>query len=190
MASVLASSAIAALPPARRSAMMPEPITTASSSAVPSASDSSLRRELAGHQLRAIAISERCSSASLDRGQRQSQQAAACGSRWPAASTRRRCACLRRPPARSTDRRSPSARVTGPPGPVRAVLAAALSHTVITMRIAGAPAPANSSQLLLRKPLDVDIRLRSASSANGFTRPLGALPALYARTSLPSVLAQ
>src|SRR5687768_11020877 len=30
----------------------------------------------------------------------------------------------------------------------------------------------------------------SASSAKGFTRPLGALPALYARTSLPSLRAR
>src|SRR5688572_11060497 len=43
VAIVLASSAIATLPPASRSAMIPEPTTTASSSAVPSPSATSRR---------------------------------------------------------------------------------------------------------------------------------------------------
>ena len=46
VASVFAISASAMLPPAKRSAMMPEPITTVSSSSVPSASAKSLRGKL------------------------------------------------------------------------------------------------------------------------------------------------
>src|SRR5512134_2734033 len=50
VASVLPSSAIASFPPARRSAMMPEPTTVASSSAVPTAS-AARRRASVGSEL-------------------------------------------------------------------------------------------------------------------------------------------
>src|SRR5690606_7782175 len=63
-------------------------------------------------------------------------------------------------------------------------------HTVITARMRGASASANSSQLLLRAP-EVSIPAASStSSARGLMRPLGALPALKALTSLPSLPAQ
>jgi hypothetical protein len=70
------------------------------------------------------------------------------------------------------------------------VSAAALSHTVMTMDSGGAPARLNSSQLLLRKAAVSMPALASASSAKGLMRPLGALPALCACTSRPSLPAQ
>ena len=67
VASVLASSAMATLPPARRSAMMPEPMTMASSNAVPSASAKQLARCVSHHgaQLLEMRVRACCSSASL-----------------------------------------------------------------------------------------------------------------------------
>ena len=56
VASVLPSKARATLPPASRSPMMPEPITVASSSAVPSASAATLRQVIYGLALVAIAL--------------------------------------------------------------------------------------------------------------------------------------
>jgi len=80
--------------------------------------------------------------------------------------------------------------LTGLPGQYGQVSAAAASHTVMTMRISGAPAPANSSQLLLRWPAVSTPAPPSASRACGLMRPLGALPALYPFTFLPSFFAQ
>ena len=63
-------------------------------------------------------------------------------------------------------------------GPDRADLAGALSQTVNTKSSGGESGVANSSQLLLRKPsVGMPKFAQSVFSANGFTMPLGWLPA-------------
>src|ERR1019366_53130 len=83
----------------------------------------------------------------------------------------------------------PQCAVKGLPGQIGQVSPAALSHTVKTKSILGAPGAANSSQLLLRNPSVLSPCCRSNSSANGLTRPTGLLPALCARNlPLPNTL--
>src|SRR3979490_1296220 len=73
---------------------------------------------------------------------------------------------------------TPQWAVMGCPGHTGQTSLAALSQTVKTKSIGGAPGLANSSQLLLRK-LDVgSLAVSSCLSANGLTRPVGKLPAL------------
>ncbi len=71
----------------------------------------------------------------------------------------------------------PQCAVTGLPGQLGHCSAAALSHTVKMKSICGAPGVASSSQLLLRSPSTPIPSARSASSAWGFTTPVGWLPA-------------
>src|SRR5208283_4543600 len=75
---------------------------------------------------------------------------------------------------------TPQCAVTGWPGQRGQTSAAALSQTVKTKFIRGAPGLANSSQLLLRRPATGKPATSSCFSASGLTRPVGWLPALKA----------
>src|SRR5688500_15252734 len=68
--------------------------------------------------------------------------------------------------------------VIGCPGQIGHISPAALSQTVKTKSSLGAPALANSSQLFERKPLASMRFFANSSTANGFTLPVGWLPAL------------
>src|ERR1700733_12339669 len=68
----------------------------------------------------------------------------------------------------------------GWPGHSGQVSLAALSQTVNTKSIFGAPGFANSSQLLLRRPAVGRRAFPICFSACGLTIPVGWLPALYA----------
>lgn len=74
---------------------------------------------------------------------------------------------------------NPQCAVTGRPGQMGHGSLAALSHSVKTKSILGASGPANSSQLLLRRPVSGKPALSICRSACGFTMPTGWLPALY-----------
>ena len=72
----------------------------------------------------------------------------------------------------------PQCAVIGWPGHTGHTSLAALSHTVKTKFISGAPGCANSSQLLLRSPLVGRWASSIWRSASGRTVPAGWLPAL------------
>src|SRR3984957_6353858 len=79
--------------------------------------------------------------------------------------------------------------VMGWPGQMGHVSAAAVSQTVKTKSMTGAPGAANSSQLFDRKSSVRYLYLSSTLRAKGLTAPLGWLPAEKARKRpLPSFL--
>src|SRR3954471_15884749 len=163
VASELARRAIAALPPARRSPMMPEPTTAARSSAVPTASAAAdLIQLFLQRQALELLYGQReekvDASAELD--QRLLERATLV---LVASLNRRR---VRYAPMRPD--RAPRGHTS----------AAADLQTVKTKSICGAAGPANSSQLFERAPLSRSPLRSSSSSANGFTLPVGWLPAL------------
>src|SRR3954452_13057825 len=75
----------------------------------------------------------------------------------------------------------PQCAVIGLPGQTGQASPAALSQTVKMKSNFGAPALANSSHDLERKPVTSKPRPLSSASVCGFTWPLGWLPALHAR---------
>ena len=85
------------------------------------------------------------------------------------------------------DRAHAQCAVIGCPWPERTQFRRSRSHTVKTKCRRGASGPANSSQLLLRRP-SVEIPCcRRMSSARGSTMPFGWLPALNARNLRPPI---
>ena len=74
----------------------------------------------------------------------------------------------------------PQCAVMGWPGQTGQTSPAALSQTVITKSICGAPTAANSLQLLLRQTSVGSFIRRNVSSASGCTSPRGWLPAEWA----------
>ena len=72
----------------------------------------------------------------------------------------------------------PQCAVIGCPGQTGHVSPAALSQTVKTNSMRGAPTAAKSSQLWLRNPSVSWPRSASSASAMGWTLPVGWLPAL------------
>src|SRR5487761_1976964 len=84
-------------------------------------------------------------------------------------------------PATAAGSATPQCAVIGLPGQTGQSSPAASSQTVNTKSRCGAPAAANSSQLLLRRPAVPRFCCCSSSIANGFTLPAGWLPALNPR---------
>src|SRR6185312_630478 len=83
-------------------------------------------------------------------------------------------------PATMAGSGTPQCAVTGDPNQTGQVSPAALSQTVITKSMVGAPSLANSSHDLLRKPSAGQPRLVANAAAIGCTSPAGWLPALNA----------
>ena len=83
-------------------------------------------------------------------------------------------------PSAAAGSSTPQCAVIGCPGHTGQISLAALSQTVKTKFIFGAPGAANSFQLLLRSPAVDRCAFSSCSMARGFTTPVGWLPALYA----------
>src|SRR5260370_41615616 len=87
-------------------------------------------------------------------------------------------------PSTSAGSSTPQCAVIGWPGHIGQVSPAALSQTVKMKFIAGAPAPANSSQLFERRLSGGESRLLSTLIASVFTLPFGSLPAEKLRKSV------
>jgi hypothetical protein len=155
VAAVLASNATARLPPASRSATIPEPITVAANSIDPRPSATSAPRNTLDGLRSGIALPNgtqlRLQRHAIERVDRQTReefdssfklfQSLAEGKRLVGISAfNRRGVC------------NSQCAVIGFPGQTGQTSPAALSHTVKIKSIGGAPGAANSSQLLLRKP--------------------------------------